>query len=183
MSLRNKLSVQHSADSGQEKSAHSIQRPADKKHNLKAERFSLNAKRSTLSSGFTLIEVLIAIVILATGIVLVIEAMGRTQQALRISENLVTSTQIAEEKFAESELEVRQLHKLRFASHQGQEKKIDRTFDWEKNVKGYRDAVLEKDGLLNQVSTRVRWREGIRDNSLNFSSLLLNREKENKRNE
>ena len=128
--------------------------------------------------GFTLIEVLIAILILATGMVLVIEGMGRTEQAIRVSQNLVTASMIASDQLVKSQLEVREKHKLSSGSDQGSERLPGRNFHWEKKVGPYSDESLEDQTKLNQVDVEVRWKEGSRgENLLKLSSIILNREK------
>ena len=130
------------------------------------------------SSGFTLIEVLIAITILATGLVLVVEGMGRTEQALRVSHNLINAAETAEGQLIQSELEVRQEHKLTSRADQGTEKFPGREFVWHKEVKPFRHETVKDETKLNEVDVRVEWREGGRgQNWLSLSSIILNQEK------
>ncbi len=74
------------------------------------------------SSGFSLIEVLIAILILATGLVSIIQGLGRTQQGLKISQNLVRVSKIAGEKLTEIELKLYDDRKLSTSHESGTEK-------------------------------------------------------------
>jgi type II secretion system protein I len=99
-----------------EKIAYGVQRIAYSK----VKSCSLFAVRCSL--GFTLVEALVAIAILATGLMLVIEGMGRTEQALRIADNLVTASQIAEKKLIETELDILELHRLSMKTEEGKEK-------------------------------------------------------------
>ena len=130
------------------------------------------------SLGFTLIEVLIAVAILATGLVLVVEAMGRTQQAIRVSENLATASLLAEEQMAASEIDVRQEHQLRPGTESGNEILPGRKFKWSKKIEPYRDPSIEDETKLNEVSVKVEWKEGGREAGLETASVLLNREKQ-----
>lgn len=127
--------------------------------------------------GFSLIEVLVAIVILSTGLVLVVEGMGWTEQAVRVSQNFMTAAQIGEKKIAESEVELLERHHLSMSSDHGDEKFPGRKFVWSKTVDSYEDSTLEDKTKLNQVEVSVAWKEGGREKNLSFATLLLNREK------
>lgn len=131
------------------------------------------------SKGFTLIEVLIASVILATGLLLVIEGMSRGQQGMRTAENLVIASQLADEKMTESEIETRQLHRLNMGSDKGEEILPGKNFKWVKSHEPYSDASIPDATKLNRVDVEVQWQEGAsRNNNLKMQTLVLNREKE-----
>ena len=125
--------------------------------------------------GFTLIEVLVAVAILAGGLVLVIEGMGRTQQALRVSENLVTASQVAERHLTDTVLQLFQEHSLRSSSDSGKEKSPGREFQWARKVEPYADETMEDATKLNRVEVAVDWKEGPRQNQLQLAAILLNR--------
>lgn len=128
--------------------------------------------------GFTLVEALVAIVILASGLVLVAEGMGRTQQAFRISEHLAAASLLGQEKMAEWEMELEQFRKLRSGTDQGREKIGDREYTWEKAVRPYRHKSIKDTTKLNQADVLFQWKEGRgRSGRLELSSLFLNREK------
>ena len=128
--------------------------------------------------GFTLIEVLIAILILACGLVLVIEGMGRTEQAIRVSQNLVAASQTAEAELVASEIEVRERHSLHAGNESGREKAPGREYAWQKKISPYTDETIKDETKLNQVDVQVDWKEGARGtNTLKLSSIILNREK------
>lgn len=128
--------------------------------------------------GFTLIEVLIAAVILAGGLVFVIEGMGRTQQILRIADNLVTASLTAEEKFIEAQLEMNKSQELSSVSGRGQEKFPGLEINWDRQVRGYTDSTVQGTGKLNEVDVNVQWHEGHRQNILKLISLILTHEKQ-----
>lgn len=119
-----------------------------------------------------------AILILASGLVLVIEAMGRTQQAVRVSENLVKASRIAEQQFVASQLQVLQEHGLDAGSDSGDVRFPGRRFNWTKKITPYTDPTIKDETKLNQVEVSVRWEEAGKDHSLKLSSLILNREKQ-----
>lgn len=129
------------------------------------------------NKGFTLIEVLVAIVVLAVGLVLVAEAMGRTQQAMRISENLITASRLAEEKVTEAELDVLQYHKLQSSSADGTERFPGRQFVWRRTIAPFTHSTIEDETKANIVLTAVEWREGRRKNQLDLSTVVLNQDK------
>jgi type II secretion system protein I len=128
--------------------------------------------------GFTLIEVLVAVAILATGLVLIVEGMGRSQQAIRIAENLVAASFVAEQQIVKSEMEVRSEHDLSFNSDRGKEKNLGRQFEWEKITQPYTDKAMEDETKVNEVAVTVEWKEAHRNNLMKVSSLILNREKQ-----
>lgn len=132
---------------------------------------------SRSSRGFTLIEVLLAILIFATGIVLVMEGMGRSQYVLGISQNLVTAVLLAEKQITQSELETLQNHKLRVGSEEGKEKVRGRDFKWFKQIQPCLDESIKDKTKLSQVDLKVEWKEGSRQDQVVLSALVLNREK------
>jgi type II secretion system protein I len=129
------------------------------------------------SRGFTLIEVLIAIAVLACGLVLIVEGMSRSQQAIRIAENMVYAAQLAEEKLTEYEMEVRQSHVLRSGTENGKVFQRSQGFQWEKKAEPYFDELIKEDTQLSRTGSVVAWKEGPRHNRLQMESLVLNRDK------
>lgn len=128
------------------------------------------------SCGFTLIEVLVAIVILASGLMLIAEGLGRSQQSLKISENLILASQIAETKLAEYEIEAEERHKIRSGTDEGLAIFPGREFRWFKQANPYRHASLQDETRLNQALSRVSWKEGSRRNEMILETLVINRE-------
>lgn len=129
--------------------------------------------------GFTLIEVLVAVIILAFGLVLVAEGMSRTEQAFRISQNLVIASQIADEKLMDSEIEVRQRHKLRYSFDSDKDKFPGKSFDWKREIRGFSHETIRDETKLNRVDVTLDWKDGpVRKNEKSFSTLIMNREKE-----
>lgn len=140
-------------------------------------------KISVRSAGFTLIEVLIAIIILSVGLVMVVEAMGRTQHGLRISQNLVLANQFIEEQVTEAEMEVRQYEKLRFGSSEDVYTLPGKKFRWKRNVDAYRDESIEDETKLNRLQIDMVWNDGPkRTNDVRVETIMVNREKEKTQN-
>ena len=146
-------------------------------HKAKTETKALSLRSNR---GFSLIEVLVAIVILASGFVLIAQAMARTQQALRISQNLLKASQIAEERLSETEMELREFRKLSTSFQEGEEKfPAGRKFQWARNVSPYFERGVEDQTRLNRLDVLVKWSDGkARQNEEKLSSLLMNRPKE-----
>lgn len=130
------------------------------------------------SKGFTLVEVLISVVILSTGFVIVAQSLGRTQDALRISQNLVQASQIMEERLSEVEIDLRKSKKLSPSSASGDEKfPGGRVFRWAKDVLPYVREDITDETRLNQLDIRVDWKDGAaRQNREKLSSIILNRD-------
>lgn len=127
--------------------------------------------------GFTLVEVLVAVLILGFGLVLVIEAMGRTQHALRISKNLMLASQLAENQIVEKEMELRQDYKLRSGMDTGKIELPGRIFNYENSVNVFRAENIIDETKLSRFDVKFNWSEGTRKNELVVATLLLNREK------
>ncbi len=138
------------------------------------DRPNLHPKHSP-QAGFTLIEVLVASVILASGLIVVITALARTQEAFRISRNLVFASQIAGEKIAETELQWIEAGKLSLESDQGKIQHGPTSFVWSRQIDTYRAESLLDETRANQIDVKVQWNDGrTRKNELACSTLLVN---------
>ena len=136
--------------------------------------FSLNKN----CRGFTLTEVLIAIVILATGLMLVIEGMARSQNAMRIAENLVRASLLADQKYTETEMEVIDRHEAHIGTEQGVLRLPGKEFTWEKKISGFAGHGIKDQTIAGQVDVSVVWKEGgKRNNRMLLESILLNQSK------
>jgi type II secretion system protein I len=138
------------------------------------------AKRGRLNQrGMTLVEVLAAVAILACGLVLVVEGMGRTQQAMRVSENLVSAAMIAEETLAGADLKLRESRKLSSGQEQGTIEFPGRKYGWTQSTRPYKHESIKDETKLNVVSADITWKEASREGKITAASLFLNREKKN----
>lgn len=137
------------------------------------------AQKRMSSEGFTLVEVLVAVMVLAIGLVMVVEVMGRTQHALRISQNLVIASQLAEEQLTVAEIEVREYQKLHFSASRDKVEAQGKTFEVSRSSSPYIDASMQDETKVNKLAIEIDWKEGAtRQSKLKVTSLLLNREKD-----
>jgi type II secretion system protein I len=123
--------------------------------------------------GFSLVEVLMAITVLSVGLVVVVQAMGRTQQALRLSENLALSSQIADEQMTRLELKARE--KGNTYGDDGRASFPGREFEWSSRLQPYQHFTIQDETKINQSSMEVRWKEAGSDRNLRAYSLILKR--------
>ena len=119
-----------------------------------------------------------SVVILATGLLLIIEGMGRSQQVIRVGENLVFVAQFAEEKINEAQIKSKQYEKLPTGSERGTEKLPGKEFHWQTSVQIFDHPSIETESELNRVNVLMTWTEGAyRNNEFNLESLILNQSK------
>lgn len=150
----------------------SVQRSA-----YSVQRTAVSGQKKLNSKGFTLIEVLVAVTILAIGLVLVVQAMGRTQQALRLSENISRAAYVAEEELVKMELKVREYGRASFGGESGKVDFPRGSMKWETSVRPFMHGSI-KDGLrTNTLGARVDWVETNRPNSMEVQTMVLNRKK------
>lgn len=117
-------------------------------------------------------------VVIATGLVLIVEGMARSQQALSISRNMITASRLIEEKMMALELEARQGKFLRSSTDSGKERVDGRVFQWKQRVSVYPDSTIVDQSKVNQAGVEIQWKEGpVRQSTLAVETLFLNREK------
>ena len=121
--------------------------------------------RSRSNSSFSLIEVLIAIGILSTGIIFVFQSFTAALTATRLSQNITVACFLAQNKMWEIEEALKQGD----FEEQGTEKLNEREFAW--------SAELDTFGAgdLKPLTFKVEWREraGQKKNSLEFTTLVF----------
>ncbi len=127
------------------------------------------------SRGFTLIEVLIAISILAIGLVLVVQSMGSTQLALRLSENVIRASYIAEEQMVKMELKVRELERLAFGGQSGKVEFPGRIMQWESGAEHFDDRSIKNNSRVNKLYVKVDWKETLRQETFQIQTLILDK--------
>lgn len=114
-------------------------------------------------SGFTLIEVLITLVILSTGIVLVLEAFQTSITALGISRDSMWSNILIKEKFAELRANELENEEFQIAPSSGDFGEPYQKYSWSMDVEylNVPSANDEPAGSLRMV-TVTAWRKGMR---------------------
>jgi len=120
------------------------------------------------NKGFTLIEILISIAILSLGLILVLQGLTQCLNILRISQNNLETSLLAEEKMAEMEIAVKQDKEMFSKDTSGQSQSGNIEFNW--HVRLSPDTQYED---LYEVLTTVNWTEGRRKGSSIFSSYLM----------
>jgi len=122
--------------------------------------------RSRSNSSFSLIEVLIAIGILSTGIIFVFQSFAAALTATRLSQNITVACFLAQNKMWEIEEALREGPDF---EEEGTEKINEREFAW--------SAELDTSGAgdLKPLTFRVEWREkaGQKKNSLELATLVF----------
>ncbi len=126
------------------------------------------------NKGFTLVEVLTAVTVLAVGLVLVVQAMGRTQQAVRLSENLTAASHIAEEQITRLKLADRERGKPGYGED-GKQEYLGREFSWASSVEPFTRADVHEEDQISQISAEVKWQEAGVEKNLRAVSLVTHR--------
>ncbi len=111
-------------------------------------------------AGFTLIEVLVTVVILATGIVVVLQAFNVSLSALQASRDVLWGTMLAREKLTESRLQVLGSFGDMTGLERGRFSDRYRDYSWEQRVVAVPLVHSESepsDGQLHEITVSV-WR-------------------------
>ena len=118
--------------------------------------------------GFTLIEIMISIAILSVGLILILQGITHCISILRISQNNLETSLLAEEKMAGLEIAIKQDPGAfsKYTSGESQAGNIE--FTWQ--IRLTPDGEYE---YLQEALTTVNWKEGIRSGSSIFSTYLI----------
>ena len=120
------------------------------------------------SRGFTLIEIMISIAILSVGLILVIQGLTQCLSILRISQDNLETSLLAEEKIAELEIAAKQEKGTFFKETSGETQSGNIEFKWQ--IRLTPDQEYED---LNEALTTVSWKEGTRKGASVFDTYLI----------
>lgn len=120
------------------------------------------------NSGFTLIEIMISVAILSVGLILILQGLTNCLSVMRISQDNLGTSLLAEEKMAEFEITTKQVKGTSFHDASGESQSGNMAFKWQ--IRLTPDMVYED---LNEFRTTVYWNEGIRSGSSVFSTYLV----------
>ena len=110
------------------------------------------------SKGFTLIEIMISVAILSFGMILILQGFTHSLNILRISQNNLQATLLAEEKMAQIQIDAKKSQYGFLADSNGESKIDNIEFRWQTSITP--DEEYED---LNELLTTVSWKEGKRE--------------------
>lgn len=114
-----------------------------------------------IQDGFTLIEIMVSIAILSSGLVLILQGFTHSLNALAVSENNLKATLLAEEKVTQMQISAKQSKDAFLRGLDGQTSFDSIKYKWETKV-----TADEKYEYLNKVLTIISWEEGRRKGSV-----------------
>ena len=118
--------------------------------------------------GFTLIEIMISIAILSTGLIIVLQGLTHCLSILRIAGNNLETSLLAEDKMAELEIATKE-NKATFSKNtSGAAQSGNIAFNWQ--IQLTPDSEYED---LQEARATVSWKEGIRSGASVFSTYLI----------
>ena len=118
--------------------------------------------------GFTLIEIMLSIAILSIGLIFVLQGLTQCLSILRIAQDNLETSLLAEDKTAELEISSKQQNGDFFKATSGELQSGNIAFTWQ--IRLTPDTDYED---LQEVLTTVSWQEGIRKGSSVFSTYLI----------
>jgi type II secretion system protein I len=143
-------------------------------------RFGARSLRRTFpSDGFTLLEVLIAVAILGTAIVVLLLQFSVALRAGSVTQNITVAILHAKEKIEELKME-------RELSESSQSGTFGDGYEWETQVIPYRHETIPEDEQIYeglkvetyQLSSLVKWKDGERTKQVLLTTLKTVRKKE-----
>ncbi len=126
-------------------------------------------KRSKSKTGFTLIEVVVALAILGVGFTVIIELFAGGLRLARISEEYTKAVNYARTKMEEIDVKPKMEEGI-------EEGKFDETFYWQVGVRKVDVLPIEKNPDLKipvelfQIQVNVLWKSGSKERSTSIES-------------
>jgi general secretion pathway protein I len=124
-----------------------------------------SAFRTPHSKGFTLLEVMVAVAILAMVLVTLIGLQNRSAQDVILAEHMTTATLLAKRMMTEALVSGTKTP----AEHEGEfEEEEFKEYTWKKMVAQI--PVPETSVMITEIRVAVLWKEGTRDESVELVS-------------
>lgn len=117
--------------------------------------------------GFTLVEIMISIAILSIGLILVLQGFSYALNILRISQDNLETSLLAQEKMAELEINSKQSKGMFLKDISGDSQSDNIEFRWQ--IRLTPDTEYED---LYAVMTTVNWKEGRRSGASIFNTYM-----------
>ncbi len=121
-----------------------------------AARHTLHAKSLKRKEGFTLVEVMVAVVVLAVGLIIIYEAFLTSIDTINLFYNRLNAQLFISEKIGQMQDNLDQPQSsFLFSVRSGTIKYANRNFDWQINLK-LEDVAQE----LYQIEALINWKDG-----------------------
>jgi len=127
-----------------------------------------NSNPEIRDKGFTLIEIMFAVVILSFGLVLVLRSFATSLEGIKRAERVKFSSCLLEEKMEETKEKAREEGGIAKGNFSGE---ISQDYKWGINVK---QGDVSED--LNEVKLEILWTEGKNQRSIFATTYLENKE-------
>lgn len=121
--------------------------------------------RCTREYGFTLVEVMVSVAILAVGLSLILQGFAFSLNVLRISQDNLKATLVAGNKMAELQLQIKEDRDSFIKGLDEEFESGDMKYTWEVKVEPVEweiEEISEAHEALNEVSACLSWEEGKR---------------------
>ncbi len=124
-------------------------------------------KRLRSKQGFTLIEVMLSVAILSLGFTLILQGFSQALNTLRISQNNLKTSLLAESKLAEMQINARESQDALLGNLNEKILLDNIEFYWTAKV-----TLDEVDENLNKTVTTLSWGEGKRKGAISVATYI-----------
>ncbi len=138
----------------------------------KSSRFQVAGSKSRKRAGLTLVEVILALMIIGTGLVALVAAVSRCLSVPRLAMNFDTARELLGQLEAEEPLQGEE--DIEDAAGSGTFDSPHSNFSWTRTVE--QEGEDEEDGLW-RVTTTIRWTENNRARSEEVVTLFYRKKK------